>query len=68
MRKSLGSLVKDSGEWMQLKTLGGYREAAPVEVPIDSTEYRFKLALINRRYDEVTPSLPPYLLPYRKTA
>ncbi|MCP9264240.1 Coatomer subunit alpha [Dirofilaria immitis] len=29
------------------------REAAPVEVPIDPTEYRFKLALINRRYDEV---------------
>uniref|UniRef100_A0A914RA72 Coatomer WD associated region domain-containing protein n=1 Tax=Parascaris equorum TaxID=6256 RepID=A0A914RA72_PAREQ len=28
-------------------------EAAPVEVPIDPTEYRFKLALINRRYDEV---------------
>ncbi|VDM97379.1 unnamed protein product [Thelazia callipaeda] len=29
------------------------REAAPVELPIDPTEYRFKLALINRRYDEV---------------
>ncbi|VDM99275.1 unnamed protein product, partial [Onchocerca ochengi] len=30
-----------------------FSEAAPVEVPIDPTEYRFKLALINRRYDEV---------------
>ncbi|MFH4977259.1 hypothetical protein AB6A40_003968 [Gnathostoma spinigerum] len=29
------------------------REAAPVEVAIDPTEYRFKLALINRHYDEV---------------
>lgn len=29
------------------------RDAAPVEVAIDPTEYRFKLALINRRYDEV---------------
>ncbi|ETN71049.1 WD domain, G-beta repeat protein [Necator americanus] len=29
------------------------REATPVEVPIDPTEYRFKLALINRRIDEV---------------
>ncbi|CAJ0947905.1 unnamed protein product, partial [Mesorhabditis belari] len=29
------------------------REAQPVEVPIDATEYRFKLALINRRIDEV---------------
>jgi len=29
------------------------RDAAPVEVTIDPTEYRFKLALINRRYDEV---------------
>jgi len=29
------------------------REAAPVELTIDPTEYRFKLALINRRYDEV---------------
>ncbi|CAJ0935364.1 unnamed protein product, partial [Mesorhabditis belari] len=29
------------------------REAQPVEVPIDPTEYRFKLALINRRIDEV---------------
>ncbi|VDM67828.1 unnamed protein product, partial [Strongylus vulgaris] len=28
------------------------REATPVEVPIDPTEYRFKLALINRRIDE----------------
>lgn len=31
-----------------------FSEGAPVEVPIDPTEYRFKLALINRRYDEVT--------------
>ncbi|KAF8367713.1 copa-1 [Pristionchus pacificus] len=29
------------------------REAAPVEVPIDPTEYKFKLALINRRIDQV---------------
>ncbi|CAJ0583840.1 unnamed protein product, partial [Mesorhabditis spiculigera] len=29
------------------------RDAQPVEVPIDPTEYRFKLALINRRIDEV---------------
>ncbi|KAJ1346487.1 hypothetical protein KIN20_001277 [Parelaphostrongylus tenuis] len=29
------------------------REATPVEVPVDPTEYRFKLALINRRIDEV---------------
>ena len=29
------------------------REAAPIEITIDPTEYRFKLALINRRYDEV---------------
>ncbi|KAI6182222.1 Coatomer subunit alpha [Aphelenchoides bicaudatus] len=29
------------------------RDAAPVEVAIDPTEYRFKLALIDRRYDEV---------------
>ncbi|TKR92815.1 hypothetical protein L596_007393 [Steinernema carpocapsae] len=29
------------------------REAAPIELTVDSTEYRFKLALINRRYDEV---------------
>lgn len=28
-------------------------EAAPIELPIDPTEYCFKLALINRRYDEV---------------
>lgn len=30
-----------------------FSEAAPIEVLIDPTEYRFKLALINRRYDEV---------------
>lgn len=30
-----------------------FSEAQPVEVPIDPTEYRFKLALINRRIDEV---------------
>ena len=30
------------------------REATPVEVPIDCTEYRFKLALINRKIDEVS--------------
>lgn len=29
------------------------REATPIELSIDPTEYRFKLALINRRYDEV---------------
>ncbi|KAI6238268.1 Coatomer subunit alpha [Aphelenchoides fujianensis] len=29
------------------------RDAAPIEITIDPTEYRFKLALINRRYDEV---------------
>lgn len=29
------------------------REATPIEIAIDPTEYRFKLALINRRYDEV---------------
>uniref|UniRef100_A0A0N5AHK6 Coatomer subunit alpha n=1 Tax=Syphacia muris TaxID=451379 RepID=A0A0N5AHK6_9BILA len=29
------------------------REAAPVEIRVDPTEYKFKLALINRRYDEV---------------
>ena len=29
------------------------RDAAPIETAIDTTEYRFKLALINRRYDEV---------------
>ncbi|CAI4229923.1 unnamed protein product [Auanema sp. JU1783] len=29
------------------------RDATPVEVPIDPTEYKFKLALINRRIDEV---------------
>ncbi|KAI1722288.1 coatomer WD associated region domain-containing protein [Ditylenchus destructor] len=29
------------------------REAAPVELTIDPTEYRFKLSLINQRYDEV---------------
>jgi coatomer protein complex subunit alpha (xenin) len=29
------------------------REAAPIELTIDPTEYRFKLALINRRYDDV---------------
>lgn len=29
------------------------REAGPVEVPIDPTEYKFKLALINRRIDQV---------------
>lgn len=29
------------------------RDASPIEVQIDPTEYRFKLALINRRYDEV---------------
>ncbi|PAV66797.1 hypothetical protein WR25_10521 [Diploscapter pachys] len=29
------------------------REAAPVEVPIDPTEYKFKLALINRKIEDV---------------
>ncbi|CAD5208962.1 unnamed protein product [Bursaphelenchus xylophilus] len=29
------------------------RDASPIEMAIDQTEYRFKLALINRRYDEV---------------
>uniref|UniRef100_A0A915E442 Coatomer subunit alpha n=1 Tax=Ditylenchus dipsaci TaxID=166011 RepID=A0A915E442_9BILA len=29
------------------------REAAPIELTIDPTEYRFKLSLINQRYDEV---------------
>ncbi|CAB3408946.1 unnamed protein product [Caenorhabditis bovis] len=29
------------------------REATPVEVPIDPSDYKFKLALINRRIDEV---------------
>ncbi|CAJ0573308.1 unnamed protein product, partial [Mesorhabditis spiculigera] len=29
------------------------RDAQPVEVPIDTTEYQFKLALLNRRMDEV---------------
>ncbi|CAI5439371.1 unnamed protein product [Caenorhabditis angaria] len=29
------------------------REATPVEVPIDTADYKFKLALINRRIDEV---------------
>lgn len=29
------------------------RDATPLEVPIDPTEYRFKLALINRRIDQV---------------
>lgn len=29
------------------------RDASPIEIAIDQTEYKFKLALINRRYDEV---------------
>uniref|UniRef100_A0A915NNF0 Coatomer subunit alpha n=1 Tax=Meloidogyne floridensis TaxID=298350 RepID=A0A915NNF0_9BILA len=29
------------------------RDASPIELTIDPTEYRFKLALIHRRYDEV---------------
>ncbi|CAI2316133.1 unnamed protein product [Caenorhabditis sp. 36 PRJEB53466] len=29
------------------------REATPVEVPIDNSDYKFKLALINKRIDEV---------------
>ena len=30
-----------------------YRECKPCAMNIDTTEYRFKLALINRKYDEV---------------
>ncbi|KIH62764.1 WD domain, G-beta repeat protein [Ancylostoma duodenale] len=47
-----------SGAWDEdgiflYTTSNHIKEATPVEVPIDPTEYRFKLALINRRIDEV---------------
>lgn len=32
------------------------RECRPRVLTIDPTEYRFKLALVNRKYDEVGPS------------
>lgn len=40
------------------------RDVQPRSLTIDPTEYRFKLALINRRYDEVGKFITPILESY----